>query len=66
MADIRIEKKKPVWPWVILIIVLAVLVFLYFYGSTESNEDDMQDTEISMITTMYMCPILDNDVGRKT
>lgn len=66
MADIRIEKKKPVWPWVILIIVLAVLVFLYFYGSTESNEDDMQDTEISMITTMYMCPILDNDDGRKT
>ncbi len=66
MADIRIEKKKPVWPWVILIIILAVLVFLYFYGSTESNEDDMQDTEISMITTMYMCPILDNDVGRKT
>ncbi len=66
MADIRNEKKKPVWPWVILIIVLAVLVFLYFYGSTESNEDDMQDTEISMITTMYMCPILDNDDGSKT
>ncbi|HKJ48176.1 MAG TPA: ATP-dependent metallopeptidase FtsH/Yme1/Tma family protein [Christiangramia sp.] len=51
MADIRIEKKKPVWPWLILIIILAVLAFLYFYGSMETDEtDDMESTEIEEVT----------------
>ena len=51
MADIRIEKKKPVWPWLILIIILAVLAFLYFYGSMETDEtDDMDNTEIEEVT----------------
>ncbi|TRO66700.1 hypothetical protein [Christiangramia sabulilitoris] len=40
MADIRIEKKKPVWPWLFLIIILAILVFLYFYGSMSTEEND--------------------------
>ncbi|GAA4321964.1 hypothetical protein GCM10023115_49800 [Pontixanthobacter gangjinensis] len=51
MADIRIEKKKPIWPWIFLIVVLVVLVFLYFYGSTEAN-DDMEETEIEEITNL--------------
>ena len=51
MADIRIEKKKPVWPWLILIIILAVLAFLYFYGSMDTDEtDDMESTEIEEVT----------------
>ena len=51
MADIRIEKKRPVWPWLILIIVLAVLAFLYFYGSLETDEtDDIESTEIEEVT----------------
>ncbi|WP_035716245.1 hypothetical protein [Christiangramia echinicola] len=51
MADIRIEKKKPVWPWLILIIILAVVAFLYFYGSMETDEtDDMENSEIEEVT----------------
>lgn len=50
MADIRVEKKKPVWPWLFLIIILAVVIFLYFYGSTDSEEDEMED-EIEEVTT---------------
>ena len=48
MADIRIEKKKTVWPWILLVIILGVLAFLYFYGSTD--EDDTQTTEMEEIT----------------
>lgn len=42
MAEIKIEKKKPLWPWVLLVLVIAVVVFLYVYGSNDTEEDDMQ------------------------
>jgi len=48
MADIRIEKKKTVWPWILLVIILGVLAFLYFYGSTD--EDETKTTEVEEIT----------------
>ena len=36
MAEIKIEKKKPVWPWILIgLIILAVIFFLVF-----ANEDD--------------------------
>lgn len=43
MADIRVEKKKPVWPWLFLVIVLAVIIFLYFYGSIDTEEEETDD-----------------------
>ena len=48
MADIRIEKKKPIWPWLLLVIILGVIIFLYFYGSTDS--DDVEATEFEEVT----------------
>ncbi|MGA8855367.1 MAG: hypothetical protein WB492_14435 [Christiangramia sp.] len=51
MADIRIEKKKPIWPWLILIIILAVLAFLYFYGSTDTEDtDDIENSELEEVS----------------
>ncbi|MDR5590019.1 hypothetical protein [Christiangramia sp. SM2212] len=51
MADIRIEKKKPVWPWILLIIILGVLAFLYFYGSLDTDEpDDVDNTSMEEVT----------------
>ena len=53
MAEIRIEKKKQIWPWIIVIIVVGVLAFLYFYGSAQSDnsEDESSFEEISEIET---------------
>ncbi len=46
MAEIKIEKKKPVWPWILLILgILALLYFLF----TQSDDDDFEtddETEI--------------------
>ena len=44
MAEIKIEKKKPVWPWIVLILVLAALLF-YFW--TQGNDDN--DSQITTI-----------------
>ena len=57
MPDIRIEKKKPVWPWILLIIILAVVAFLYIYGSIDSEETDNEEAEIEEVT--YVRPQLD-------
>ncbi|SFC12199.1 hypothetical protein SAMN04487907_102320 [Zunongwangia mangrovi] len=53
MAEIRIEKKKQIWPWIIVIIVVGVLAFLYFYGSAQSDntEDNSSLEEIGQSET---------------
>lgn len=41
MAEIKIEKKKPIWPWIVLVLViLAILYFLVF-----ADDDDAEDME---------------------
>ena len=52
MAEIKIRKKKPVWPWILLVIILAVLAFLYFYGSMAENDDNEID-ETDDITLIH-------------
>lgn len=46
MAEIKIEKKKPIWPWIILVLViLAILYFLVFAG----DDDELDDVETEQI-----------------
>lgn len=47
MAEIKIEKKKPIWPWIILVLViLAILYFLVFADDDDREEmDEMDETE---------------------
>ena len=44
MAEIKIEKKKPIWPWIILVLViLAILYFLVF--ADDDAADDMEEMD---------------------
>lgn len=47
MAEIGVEKKKPIWPWIILVLViLVILYFLFFSDADSTNEPNrMNDTE---------------------
>lgn len=48
MAEIGIEKKKPIWPWIILVLViLAILYFLFFADGDET--DDLEDTNTEQV-----------------
>lgn len=48
MAEIGIEKKKPIWPWIILVLViLAILYFLFAWG--DDDVDDMDDTNTEQV-----------------
>ncbi len=45
MAEIKIEKKKPIWPW-ILLVVLIILALLYFFVFANNDyDDDTIDTD---------------------
>lgn len=41
MAEIKIRKKKAIWPWVLgIILVLGILIYyLYASNNLETNED---------------------------
>lgn len=44
MAEIKIEKKKPIWPWVLLaVILIAVVAFFVFQEDVEDFADDVQE-----------------------
>ena len=45
MADIDIEKKKPIWPWILLglLIIAAIIAFFLWFDGDE--EDDIDDVE---------------------
>lgn len=47
MAEIKIEKKTPIWPWVLLIgAIIAVLIyFLYFNDGDDSDDDNVDAIE---------------------
>lgn len=49
MAEIKIRKKKPVWPWILLVIILAIVAFLYFYGSVDENDEIDETDDITWI-----------------
>ena len=46
MAEIKIEKKKPIWPWIIL--VLVILAIVYFFWANNDDEPDYMEDDIIM------------------
>ena len=48
MAEIKIEKKAPIWPWILGILIIAGLVY-YFVSRDEEEVVEREDTTV--ITT---------------
>ncbi|HEX8268523.1 MAG TPA: hypothetical protein VF581_01410 [Flavobacterium sp.] len=51
MAEIKIEKRKPIWPWIVLVLVIAVVIY---YMTTPDADDRLEggavETDSSYLT----------------
>lgn len=45
MAEIKIEKKKPIWPWILLALVILALLYFLVFANDDGDIDDVDDTE---------------------
>lgn len=51
MAEIKIEKKKPVWPWILLgLLILAVILYFVFANDDNTTGDREDNTELEDTT----------------
>lgn len=52
MAEIKVEKKKPIWPWILLglIILGIILYFLFANGNDADDVDDMNRDQVTDTT----------------
>lgn len=46
MAEIKIEKKKPIWPWILALLLIALILYFLFFRETTviTNESTTNDT----------------------
>jgi hypothetical protein len=40
MAEIKIEKKKPVWPWIVAVLLIAALIYYVFLRDHEVTTEN--------------------------
>ncbi|MGB5982017.1 MAG: hypothetical protein WBG46_07700 [Nonlabens sp.] len=53
MAEIEIEKKKPVWPWILAAVIIAALIyFLVFASGDDMDGDDFEDNAVVLTDDM--------------
>ncbi|HEU0137590.1 MAG TPA: hypothetical protein VFQ50_09890 [Flavobacterium sp.] len=52
MTEIKIEKKKPVWPWILLLLAIAALVYFLVFRETEDGETGVEENQIESTSMM--------------
>jgi hypothetical protein len=45
MAEIKIEKKKPVWPWIVALLIIGALIYYIFVIDHEANSENSVEIE---------------------
>lgn len=56
MAEIKIEKKTPVWPWILLVlIILAAIYFFWYYNdrNIDGSEDITLNDTVAQVEESY-------------
>lgn len=49
MAEIKIKKKAPIWPWILGVLILAAII--YFLVFANDGTDDIDDVDDTVTTT---------------
>lgn len=54
MAEIKIEKKRPVWPWVLVLAIIAIVAYLLISGNRGGSSDLTGVNENNAIVSEYV------------
>ncbi len=52
MADIDIEKKNPVWPWILAAVIIAVILLIIFIDTDSADEEVVDEAPIENTTAV--------------
>ncbi len=47
MAEIKIEKKKPIWPWIAVALIIGALIYYIFVQDHEAHTESTIEVENS-------------------
>ncbi|WP_428232610.1 hypothetical protein [Flavobacterium sp.] len=50
MAEIKIEKKKPVWPWIVAVLLIAAIVYYVFLRDNHTQSGSSVEIENTTTT----------------
>jgi preprotein translocase subunit YajC len=45
MAEIKIEKKKPIWPWIVAVLLISAIIYFVFLRDNEAQTEDRVEIE---------------------
>ncbi|MGO4771291.1 hypothetical protein ACEN2I_06480 [Flavobacterium sp. W22_SRS_FK3] len=45
MAEIKIEKKKPIWPWIAVVLILGAIIYYIFFKDHEAHNENSIEIE---------------------
>ncbi|SHL74876.1 hypothetical protein [Flavobacterium saccharophilum] len=45
MAEIRIEKKKPIWPWIALVLIIGAIIYYVYFTDHEAHSESTIEVE---------------------
>lgn len=63
MAEIKVEKKQPVWPWVLLGLIILGVILYFLLSDTDDDMDTMDDDVEQVDTTYQTTQTRGNDTG---
>jgi hypothetical protein len=47
MAEIKIEKKKPIWPWIAAVLIIGALIYYIFVKDHDAHSESSIEVENS-------------------
>lgn len=47
MAEIKIEKKKPIWPWIVALLIIGGLIYYIFVTDHAAHSESSIEIENS-------------------
>ncbi len=60
MAEIKIEKKKPIWPWFIVILIILAAIYFFWYNNDRNHDSKDNMMENDTISQLDESAVYDN------